>query len=87
MIGQGNFVSTKSGSVQVNGAVFVAKTRDSAGLFFPLWSFFYNQRGGGSPAGITTVAVGFLPKLGLYTNANPRAAKLYRILFREITPP
>jgi len=31
VIGQGNFVSTRGGTGQINGAVFIAKTRDAAG--------------------------------------------------------
>ena len=46
VVGQGVFSSTKNGSGGINGAVFVAKTRDSAGNLLPaLGSAFY---GGGS---------------------------------------
>jgi len=49
VIGQGNFVSTKSGSGEIDGAVFVAKTRDAAGN--PLSSLgqsSFSQTGGSS---------------------------------------
>jgi len=47
IIGQGSFVSTKSGSGQINGAVFIAKTRDSSGILLStLGSASFSQTGG-----------------------------------------
>jgi hypothetical protein len=48
VIGQGQFISTRGGSGQINGAVFVARTRDSSGHLLPtLGAASYRQTGGG----------------------------------------
>lgn len=88
VIGQGNFVSTKSGSGGFNGAVFVAKTRDSAGaLLSALGAASYSQTGGGSPAGITYSSCWVSAPLGP-TQTPIQGPLSYKILsFREITPP
>jgi hypothetical protein len=52
VIGQGNFVSTKGGNGEIDGAVFIAKTRDAAGN--PLNSLgpsSFSQTGNGSNLG------------------------------------
>jgi hypothetical protein len=47
VIGQGNFVSTRSGSGEIDGAVFLAKTRDSANnLLTTLGAASFSQTGG-----------------------------------------
>lgn len=52
VIGQGNFVSTKGGSGEIDGAVFVAKTRDAAGnLLTNLGASSFSQTGPGSNVG------------------------------------
>jgi hypothetical protein len=52
VIGQGNFVSTRGGSGGIDGAVFVAKTRDAAGnLLGSLGASSFSQTGPGSNAG------------------------------------
>jgi hypothetical protein len=51
VIGQGKFISTKPGSGQLRGAVFVAQTRDSSGNLLPdpnLGSASFIQTGGGT---------------------------------------
>ena len=49
VIGQGTFTSSKRGTGVINGAVFVAQTRDSAGnLLSNLGYSSYTQTGGGS---------------------------------------
>jgi hypothetical protein len=81
VIGQGNLVSTKSGSGGIDGAVFVAKTRDPSGnLLTVLGAASYSQTGSG----------GFLGR-GIYYNsclvnrAGAQAPLTYKILsFREI---
>ena len=48
VIGQGNFVSTRGGTGGIDGAVFVAKTRDSAGnLMASLGASSFSQTGPG----------------------------------------
>lgn len=48
VIGQGNFVSTKGGSGGIDGAVFIAKTRDGAGNLMPsLGASSFSQTGPG----------------------------------------
>jgi hypothetical protein len=48
VIGQGQFISTRAGSGQINGAVLVARTRDSSGHLLPtLGAASYTQTGGG----------------------------------------
>jgi hypothetical protein len=52
VIGQGNFVSTKSGSGGIDGAVFIAKTRDSSGnLLANLGAATFSQTGSGGNLG------------------------------------
>jgi hypothetical protein len=52
VIGQGNFVSTKSGTGQIDGAVFIAKTRDAAGsLLGSLGASSFSQTGSGNNLG------------------------------------
>jgi hypothetical protein len=49
VIGQGNFVSTRSGSGKIDGAVFLAKTRDAANnLLSTLGAASFSQTGGSS---------------------------------------
>ena len=49
VIGQGNFVSTRSGSGGIDGAVFLAKTRDSTNnLLSTLGAASFSQTGGSS---------------------------------------
>lgn len=52
VIGQGNFVSTKSGNGEIDGAVFIAKTRDAAGNpLNSLGASSFSQTGNGSNLG------------------------------------
>lgn len=52
VIGQGNFVSTRGGNGGIDGAVFVAKTRDAAGnLLGSLGSTSFSQTGPGNSVG------------------------------------
>ena len=52
VIGQGNFLSTRGGNGGIDGAVFVAKTRDPAGnLLVNLGPSSFSQTGPGSNAG------------------------------------
>jgi hypothetical protein len=52
VIGQGNFVSTRGGSGGIDGAVFIAKTRDSSGnLLASLGASSFSQTGPGSNVG------------------------------------
>ena len=47
VIGQGSFVSTKSGSGGITGAMFIAKTRDASNNLLPtLGASSYSQTGG-----------------------------------------
>jgi len=53
VIGQGNFVSTRGGTGQINGAVFIAKTRDATGnLLSSLGASSFSQTGSGSNQGL-----------------------------------
>jgi hypothetical protein len=50
VVGQGQFISTKGGTGQINGAVLVARTRDAAGKLLPdpnLGAAYFKQSGGG----------------------------------------
>jgi len=53
VIGQGNFVSTKDGTGEIDGAVFIAKTRDASGNLLPdsggLGAASFSQTGSGAP--------------------------------------
>ena len=52
VIGQGNFVSTRSGTGGIDGAMFMAKTRDGAGnLLSSLGATSFSQTGPGSNLG------------------------------------
>jgi hypothetical protein len=52
IIGQGNFVSTKSGTGQIDGAMLIAKTRDIAGnLLTALGAASFSQTGSGPNLG------------------------------------
>jgi hypothetical protein len=52
IIGQGNFVSTRGGSGEIDGAVFIAKTRDSSGNLLPsLEAASFSQTGPSNNAG------------------------------------
>jgi hypothetical protein len=52
VIGQGNFVATQRGTGGIDGAVFVAKTRDAAGvLMAALGASSYSQTGPGTSLG------------------------------------
>ena len=56
VIGQGNFVSTKNGTGEIDGAVFIAKTRDASGNLLPdsagLGAASFSQTGSGAPGGL-----------------------------------
>ena len=88
VIGQGNFVSTLGGSGGFNGAVFIAKTRDSSGNLLPaLGAASYSQTGGGSPAGISYSTCWISQPIGP-TQTPIQGPLSYKVLsFREITPP
>jgi len=50
VIGQGNFVSTKGGTGEIDGAMLIAKTRDASGnLLASLGASSFSQTGGGGP--------------------------------------
>jgi hypothetical protein len=52
LIGQGNFVSTKAGTGEIDGAMFLAKTRDASNnLLGSLGSPSFSQSGGGPNLG------------------------------------
>jgi len=52
VIGQGNFVSTRGGTGEIDGAVFLAQTRDSSGNLLPsLGAASFSQTGPGNNAG------------------------------------
>jgi len=55
VIGQGNFISTRGGDGQIDGAVFIAKTRDGAGNELPsstgLGASSFSQTGPGTHVG------------------------------------
>lgn len=52
VIGQGSFVSTKAGTGEIDGAMFIAKTRDAANnLLATLGSASFSQTGGGPNLG------------------------------------
>jgi len=55
VIGQGNFVSTKAGTGGIDGAVFIAQTRDAFGNLIPdsqgLGAASFSQTGGGASLG------------------------------------
>lgn len=52
VIGQGNLVSTRGGSGEIDGAVFIAKTRDAAGnLLTSLGASSFSQTGPGNNVG------------------------------------
>ncbi|HXA07346.1 MAG TPA: hypothetical protein VNY30_21015 [Bryobacteraceae bacterium] len=52
VIGQGNFVSTRGGTGQINGAMLIAKTRDAAGnLLMTLGASSFSQTGPGNNVG------------------------------------
>ena len=52
MIGQGNFVSTRRGTGGIDGAVFIAKTRDASNILLTsLGSASFSQTGGGPNLG------------------------------------
>ncbi|HXC47561.1 MAG TPA: hypothetical protein VNU20_04660 [Candidatus Sulfotelmatobacter sp.] len=53
IIGQGNFVSTRGGTGEIDGAMFIAKTRDSSGnLLASLGASSFSQTGSGSNQGL-----------------------------------
>jgi hypothetical protein len=88
VIGQGNFVSTMGGSGGFNGAVFVAKTRDTSGnLLTALGASSYSQTGGGTPTGINYSSCWISAPIGP-TQTPIQGPLTYKIIsFREITPP
>jgi hypothetical protein len=52
IIGQGNFVSTRGGTGEIDGAVLIAKTRDAAGnLLASLGASSFSQTGPGNNLG------------------------------------
>jgi len=52
VIGQGNFVSTRSGTGEIDGAMLIAKTRDASGnLLASLGASSFSQTGSGGNAG------------------------------------
>jgi hypothetical protein len=87
VIGQGNFVSTKSGSGGIDGAVFIAKTRDTSGNLLPaLGAASFSQTGGGTVGrGIYYSSCWITAPIG--TTQTPLQGPLsYKVLsFREIT--
>lgn len=51
VVGQGNFISTKSGVGEIDGAVFIAKTRDASGNeLASLGATSFSQTGSGAPS-------------------------------------
>jgi hypothetical protein len=73
VIGQGQFVSSKGGTGQINGAVLVAKTRDAAGNLLPnLGAASFVQTGGG--AGI------YYSTCWLNSAAGPQRPLKYQVL-------
>ncbi len=53
VIGQGNFVSTKAGTGEIDGAMFIAKTRDATGnLLATLGAASFSQTGTGTSLGL-----------------------------------
>lgn len=81
VIGQGNFVSTKSGSGGIDGAVFVAKTRDASNnLLSTLGQASYSQTGSGGNLG-----KGIYYWSCLVNSSGAQAPLTYKVLsFREI---
>jgi len=81
VIGQGTFVSTKSGSGEFDGAVFVAKTRDASNNLLPtLGPASFSQTGGGGNLGL-----GIRYYSCLVNSAGAQAPLTYKVLsFREI---
>ena len=81
VIGQGTFVSTKSGSGEIDGAVFVAKTRDASNNLLPtLGPASYSQTGSGGNLG-----KGIYYNSCLVNSAGAQAPLTYKVLsFREI---
>ncbi len=81
VIGQGTFVSTKSGSGEIDGAVFVAKTRDASNNpLSTLGSASFSQTGGGGNLG-----KGIYYWSCLVNSAGAQAPLTYKVLsFREI---
>ncbi|MGB7848187.1 MAG: hypothetical protein WBL63_21430, partial [Candidatus Acidiferrum sp.] len=52
VIGQGSFVSTRGGSGEIDGAVFIAMTRNSSGNLLPtLGAASFSQTGNASNSG------------------------------------
>ena len=85
VIGQGNFVSTASGTGEIDGAVFVAKTRDSSGaLLSSLGQASFSQTGGvSSGKGINYNSCWIR---GSLTTPGAQGPLAYKVLaFREIT--
>jgi len=84
VIGQGNFVSTKSGVGEIDGAVFIAKTKDSTGVLLPqLGAASFSQTGGNSGHGINYNSC-WIRGSGVAPGA--QGPLNYKILaFREIT--
>lgn len=81
VIGQGVFNSNRAGSGQINGAVLVAKTRDSSGNLLPtLGAASYTQTGGG--LGI------YYSTCWLNATAGPQRPTKYQVLsFHELSQP
>ncbi len=51
VVGQGNFISTKGGVGEIDGAVFIAKTRDASGTeLASLGAASFSQTGSGAPS-------------------------------------
>lgn len=90
VIGQGNFVSTHSGTGGFDGAVFIAKTRDTSGALLPvLGAASFSQTGvGSSGRGINYNSCWINSRFvnGNWVSSGARGPLNYKILsFREIT--
>lgn len=81
VIGQGKFVSTQNGTGQINGALFIAQTRDSSGKLLPdpnLGAASFSQTGGGNGIYYSSTYV-------KAAQARAQARQPYQVLsFREI---
>jgi hypothetical protein len=90
VIGQGNFVSTKSGTGGIDGAVFIAKTRDGVGALLPtLGASSFSQTGTGSSGrGINYNSCWINNRFvnGNWVSPGAKGPLTYQVLsFREIT--
>jgi hypothetical protein len=85
VIGQGSFVSTKSGPGGINGAVFIAKTRDSSNILLStLGAASFSQIASGAAVGINYNSCWIRGSGGAPGAQGPLNYKI--LAFREITP-